>query len=204
MIKCYNYTGDKDMIKALINISNDIEDEFAKISVSFANFKDEKILGLMNEIVSKEIENYENLFKNYLSNKESLIKSNEYKMYINNETIENMKHNPLYFFRPNILKLIHEYNINNKELDLQNLGIIDKINSKKNKYESDSIKNLDSFLKYSGFSCSIVDSTELSRKYFSNKTEEEIYSLAQDYIQKKQTKKNSKSANKVEEDSYEM
>lgn len=192
------------MIEAEIKFNYKNQNELANIDVSFANFKDKKILELMNEIVSKEIENYENLFKNYLSNKVALIKSNEYKMYINNETIENMKHNPLYFFRPNMLKLIHKYNINNKELDSQNLGIVDKINSKKSKYETDSIKNLDSFLKYSGFSCSIVDSTEFSRKYFSNKTEEEIYSLAQDYIQKNQTKKNSKSANKDEEDSYEM
>lgn len=191
------------MIEALININNDIEDKFAKISVTFSNFKDARIVDLMNKIASQEIQNVENAFDNYIAKRVGVIKNNETKIYLNTSTLERIKQSSFYFLNPNILKLIHSYNKKNKKLNSQNLAVIEEVESARNKYEKTSIKNLDSFLKNAGFFCSVVDVTDVSRRYYTNKTEEEIYFLAQDYIQNKQNKKKSKSVNKVEEDSYE-
>ncbi len=171
------------MIEAEIFYNNDINCDLNRINIQFNNIKSEELHNIMDDFSKSQIDNGLEIQDKKTANSREKIRVNCSKIYFNVSTIERLKTNSLYFLNPSIMKTIKELNKEANSFCKENVAIENKINNIKKKVDRFTAECLLDFLEHTGFTTSVYDKFAFSQKFYFHKSEEELYSLVQNYIE---------------------
>lgn len=181
--QCYNLLGDKKMIESEIFYNNDIKCDLNRVSVQFSNIEDKQLHTIIDDFSNLLIDKGLQIQNNKMETLKEKLRANSTKIFIDISTIEQLKSNSFYFFKPTIMKTIRTLSREIDSLSKENKAIELKINKVKKQVDRFTAESLLDFLEKTGFTTSIYDKFAFSQKFYFHKSEEELYSLVQNYIE---------------------
>ena len=182
--QCYNCSGDeKKMIEAEIFYNNDIKCDLNRVSVQFSNIEDEQLHTIIDDFSNLLIDKGLQIQNNKMETLKEKLRANSTKIFIDISTIEQLKSNSFYFFKPTIMKTIRTLSREIDSLSKENKAIELKINKVKKQVDRFTAECLLDFLEHTGFTTSLYEKFAFSQKFYFHKSEEELYSLVQNYIE---------------------
>lgn len=170
------------MIESEIFYNNDIKCDLNRVSVQFSNIEDEQLHTIIDDFSNLLIDKGLQIQNNKMETLKEKLRANSTKIFIDISTIEQLKSNSFYFFKPTIMKTIRTLSREIDSLSKENKAIELKINKVKKQVDRFTAESLLDFLEKTGFNSSAQDKFAYSQKYYCYNSEEELKSLVLDYI----------------------